>query len=200
MSSLEIGHLCRPMAQEVSPLECADSAQLPCCAGPATSIIESMTNRVTRPKPIQVQDRSHTVSSKCGFATLFDPHGGRPASAGLGALNASAIGITLGSVIEKVPKRYPRLCSTDRADQVSNQCISRFIVIARFGIVTAEFGHVTGRFGQVTDGHRRRGWVRSALAGHSQIDAGSPINPEAPARARPRWFSRPPTRGAHALG
>jgi hypothetical protein len=26
------------------------------------------------------------LSSKCGFATLFDPHGGRPASAGLGAL------------------------------------------------------------------------------------------------------------------
>ena len=26
------------------------------------------------------------LSSKCGFATLLDPHGGRPASAGLGAL------------------------------------------------------------------------------------------------------------------
>ncbi len=88
------------MAQDVSLLKRANPAQLPCCAGPATSIIESMTNRVTRPKPIRVQDRRHTVSSKCGFATLFDPHGRRPASAGLGALNASAIGITLGSVIE----------------------------------------------------------------------------------------------------
>ena len=28
------------------------------------------------------------LSSKCGFATLLDPHGGRPASAGLGALNS----------------------------------------------------------------------------------------------------------------
>ena len=29
---------------------------------------------------------SASLSSKCGFATLLDPHGGRPASAGLGAL------------------------------------------------------------------------------------------------------------------
>ena len=28
------------------------------------------------------------LSSKCGFATLLDPHWGRPASAGLGALNS----------------------------------------------------------------------------------------------------------------
>ena len=38
------------------------------------------------------QDRANPkidrLSSKCGFATLFDPHGGRPASAGLGALRA----------------------------------------------------------------------------------------------------------------
>ena len=88
------------MAQDVSLLKRANPAQLPWCAGPATSIIESMTNRVTRPKPIRVQDRRHTVSNKCGFATLFDPHGGGPASAGLGALNASVVGITLGSVIE----------------------------------------------------------------------------------------------------
>ena len=30
---------------------------------------------------------AQSLSSKCGFATLFDPHGGRPASAGLGALS-----------------------------------------------------------------------------------------------------------------
>jgi hypothetical protein len=30
------------------------------------------------------------LSSKCGFATLLDPHGGRPASAGLGALKTVA--------------------------------------------------------------------------------------------------------------
>jgi hypothetical protein len=30
------------------------------------------------------------ISSKFGFATLLDPHGGRPASAGLGALSAGA--------------------------------------------------------------------------------------------------------------
>ena len=30
------------------------------------------------------------LSSKCGFATLLDSHGGRPASAGLGALSGSA--------------------------------------------------------------------------------------------------------------
>ena len=75
-------------------------------------------------------------------------------------------------IAQKVPKRYPRLCSTDRADQVSNQCIFQSIVIARFGIVTAEFGNVTDRFGEVTDGHRRRRWVCLALAGHSHIDAG----------------------------
>ena len=31
------------------------------------------------------QSPPHRLSSKCGFATLLDPHGGRPASAGLGA-------------------------------------------------------------------------------------------------------------------
>ena len=36
------------------------------------------------------------LSSKCGFATLLDPHGGRPASAGLGALNSACL-ITPGS-------------------------------------------------------------------------------------------------------
>jgi hypothetical protein len=30
------------------------------------------------------------LSSKCGFATLLDPQGGRPASAGLGALKTVA--------------------------------------------------------------------------------------------------------------
>ena len=29
------------------------------------------------------------LSSKCGFATLLDPHGGRPATAGLGALSTA---------------------------------------------------------------------------------------------------------------
>jgi hypothetical protein len=48
-------------------------------------------------------------------------------------------------------------------------------VIAGSGIVTAEFGNVTGRFDQVTDGHRRRRWVCSALAGHSHIDAGQQV-------------------------
>jgi hypothetical protein len=48
-------------------------------------------------------------------------------------------------------------------------------VIAGSGIVTAEFGNVTGRFGEVTDGHRRRRWVCSALAGHSHIDAGQQV-------------------------
>ena len=39
----------------------------------------------------RVTDPSGSVfSSKCGFATLFDPHGGRPASAGLGALSWNA--------------------------------------------------------------------------------------------------------------
>jgi hypothetical protein len=33
---------------------------------------------------------AETLSSKCGFATLLDPLGGRPASAGLGALNTRA--------------------------------------------------------------------------------------------------------------
>jgi ribosome-associated toxin RatA of RatAB toxin-antitoxin module/CRP-like cAMP-binding protein len=31
------------------------------------------------------------LSSKCGFATLLDPHGGRPASAGLGALKSTDV-------------------------------------------------------------------------------------------------------------
>ncbi len=36
------------------------------------------------------------LSSKCGFATLLDPHGGRPASAGLGALRRNTpLGHTL---------------------------------------------------------------------------------------------------------
>ena len=40
---------------------------------------------------MQGHRRSGSVfSSKCGFATLFDPHGGRPASAGLGALSWNA--------------------------------------------------------------------------------------------------------------
>ena len=41
------------------------------------------------------------LSSKCGFATLLDPHGGRPASAGLGALSeqrADAALVNAGAV------------------------------------------------------------------------------------------------------
>ena len=35
--------------------------------------------------------KARLLSSKCGFATLLDPHGGRPASAGLGALSGSRL-------------------------------------------------------------------------------------------------------------
>jgi hypothetical protein len=35
---------------------------------------------------VKLNGTRSVLSSKCGFATLFDPHGGRPASAGLGAL------------------------------------------------------------------------------------------------------------------
>ena len=37
------------------------------------------------------------LSSKCGFATLLDPHGGRPASAGRGALNGQLSSLDLAA-------------------------------------------------------------------------------------------------------
>ena len=48
-----------------------------------------------RPPDLQDLARFKRVSSKCGLATLLDPHGGRPASAGLGALNRGVAAIAI---------------------------------------------------------------------------------------------------------
>ena len=59
----------------------------------------SLEQRLARPVGFAMVDKRRSagqLSSKCGFATLLDPHGGRPASAGLGAF--SSCGLVAGEV------------------------------------------------------------------------------------------------------
>jgi chemosensory pili system protein ChpA (sensor histidine kinase/response regulator) len=57
--------------------------------------LEPAVNRATQTDPASASDQARKInpagelSSKCGFATLLDPHGGRPATAGLGALSTA---------------------------------------------------------------------------------------------------------------
>ncbi len=58
-------------------------------------LLEPAVDRAAQTGPASASDPSGQVSpagelsSKCGFATLLDPHGGRPATAGLGALSTA---------------------------------------------------------------------------------------------------------------
>ena len=58
-------------------------------------LLEPAADRAAQTGPASAGDAGRQInpagelSSKCGFATLLDPHGGRPATAGLGALSTA---------------------------------------------------------------------------------------------------------------
>ena len=87
------------------------------------------------------------LSSKCGFATLLDPHGGRPASAGLGALkSARRIVVKVGSSLVTNEGR-----GID-ADAVGNWCRQ----LATLAAQGRELVMVSS--GAIAEGMKRLGW------------------------------------------
>ena len=87
------------------------------------------------------------LSSKCGFATLLDPHGGRPASAGLGALkSARRIVVKVGSSLVTNEGR-----GID-AEAVGNWCRQ----LAALAAQGRELVMVSS--GAVAEGMKRLGW------------------------------------------